>query len=139
MRTDDDVNRMIPELNEIIPDNPNKAIQYVRCDHKDSRMMARCFDVMPHYAKNIDNMLHQDGWSDGRCDRQPAEITGQDVWTSTLPTRRQDSSEDAMRSISRCLPSKTFLDSFRVPDQEYGGIIRHGAKDAVRILRGYSA
>ncbi|HOA43117.1 MAG TPA: carboxyl transferase domain-containing protein, partial [Bacillota bacterium] len=50
--SNDDVNRIIPELNEIIPENPNKAYdmyEIIRKIADDGGL----FDVMPYYAKNI--------------------------------------------------------------------------------------
>lgn len=48
----DDINRMIPELNDIIPDNPNKAYDMYEVIIKiaDNGVI---YDVMPHYAKNM--------------------------------------------------------------------------------------
>ena len=48
----DDINRMIPEFNDIIPDNPNKAYDMYEVIIKiaDNGVI---YDVMPHYAKNM--------------------------------------------------------------------------------------
>ena len=122
----DDINRMIPELNDIIPDNPNKAynmydvITRIADDGK-------IFDVMPHYAKNmITCYIRLDGATVGVIANQPA------VGAGCLDI---DASDKAARFIRRC-------DAFNIPlltiedvpgflpgtGQEYGGIIRHGAK-----------
>lgn len=122
----DDPNRMIPEFNDIIPDNPNKAydmyqiIQKIADDEK-------LFDVMPHYAKNmITCFIRMDGDTVGVIANQPK------VGAGCLDI---NASDKAARFIRRC-------DAFNIPiltiedvpgflpgaDQEYGGIIRHGAK-----------
>lgn len=124
--TTDDVNRMIPEFETIIPDNPNKAYDMYEVITKiadDSKI----FDVMPHYAKNmITCFIRLDGSTVGVIANQPKFGAGcLDI----------NASDKAARFIRRC-------DAFNIPvltiedvpgflpgsDQEYGGIIRHGAK-----------
>ena len=124
--TDDDPNRMIPEFNEIIPENPNKAYDMYEIIKKladDGKL----FDVMPHYAKNmITCFIRMDGATVGVIANQPKFGAGcLDI----------NASDKAARFIRRC-------DAFNIPlltiedvpgflpgaDQEYGGIIRHGAK-----------
>ena len=123
---DDDINRMIPELNEIIPDNPNKAYNMYDVIYKIADD-GRIYDVMPHYAKNIITcFIRMDGATVGVIANQPNFGAGcLDI----------NASDKAARFIRRC-------DSFNIPlltiedvpgflpgtDQEYGGIIRHGAK-----------
>ncbi len=124
--TNDDVNRMIPELNEIIPDNPNKAYdmyEVVKALADDGKIL----DVMPHYAKNmITCFIRIDGQCVGVIANQPKFGAGcLDI----------NASDKAARFIRRCdcfnIPLLTIED---VPgflpgtDQEFGGIIRHGAK-----------
>lgn len=124
--TNDSVNRMIPELNEIIPDNPNKAYdmyEVVKALADDGKIL----DVMPHYAKNmITCYIRIDGQCVGVIANQPKFGAGcLDI----------NASDKAARFIRRCdcfnIPLLTIED---VPgflpgtDQEYGGIIRHGAK-----------
>ena len=122
----DDVNRIIPELNEIIPDNPNKAYDMydvIRAIADDGKY----FDVMPHFAKNmITCYIRMDGATVGVIANQPK------VGAGCLDI---DASDKAARFIRRC-------DAFNIPlltledvpgflpgtGQEYGGIIRHGAK-----------
>ncbi len=122
----DDVNRLIPEFDEIIPDNPNKAYdmyEVIRGIADDGYLM----DVMPHYAKNmITCFIRLDGQSVGVIANQPK------VGAGCLDI---DASDKAARFIRRC-------DAFNIPlltiedvpgflpgtGQEYGGIIRHGAK-----------
>ncbi|MFA5635019.1 MAG: acyl-CoA carboxylase subunit beta [Anaerovoracaceae bacterium] len=122
----DEVNRMIPEFNEIIPENPNKAYDM----YEVIRKMAdngQIFDVMPHYAKNIVTCyIRLDGQTVGVIANQPKFAAGcLDV----------NASDKAARFVRRCdafnIPLLTIVD---VPgflpgtDQEHGGIIRHGAK-----------
>ena len=122
----DDVNRIIPELNDIIPDNPNKAYNMYDVITRIADD-GRIFDVMPHYAKNmITCYIRLDGATVGVIANQPA------VGAGCLDI---DASDKAARFIRRC-------DAFNIPlltiedvpgflpgtGQEYGGIIRHGAK-----------
>ena len=122
----DDINRMIPEFNDIIPDNPNKAYDMYEVIIKiaDNGVI---YDVMPHYAKNmITCFIRMDGATVGVIANQPKFGAGcLDI----------DASDKEARFIRRC-------DAFNIPlltiedvpgflpgtGQEYGGIIRHGAK-----------
>jgi acetyl-CoA carboxylase carboxyltransferase component len=122
----DDVNRLIPEFNEIIPDNPNKGYDIydiIRGIADDGKI----FDVMAMYAKNIVTcFIRMGGSTVGVIANQPA------VGAGCLDI---DASDKAARFIRRC-------DAFNIPlltiedvpgflpgtNQEYGGIIRHGAK-----------
>lgn len=122
----DDPNRMIPELNEIIPDNPNKAYDMYEIIKKladDGEIV----DVAKRFAKNmITCFIRMDGKTVGVIANQPK------VGAGCLDV---DASDKAARFIRRCdafnIPMLTLED---VPgflpgtDQEYGGIIRHGAK-----------
>ncbi len=124
--TGDDPNRQIPEFSDIIPENPNKAYDIYEIIKKlaDNGVI---YDVMPHYAKNIVTcFIRMDGQSVGVIANQPKFAAGcLDI----------NASDKAARFIRRC-------DAFNIPlltiedvpgflpgtDQEYGGIIRHGAK-----------
>ena len=124
--TGDDANRLIPEFNEIIPENPNKAYDIYDIIKKlaDNEVF---YDVMPHYAKNmVTCFIRMDGQTVGVIANQPKFAAGcLDI----------NASDKAARFIRRC-------DAFNIPlltiedvpgflpgtDQEYGGIIRHGAK-----------
>ncbi|MGI6722273.1 MAG: acyl-CoA carboxylase subunit beta [Anaerovoracaceae bacterium] len=122
----DSVNRLIPEFEEIIPDNPNKAYdmyKIIRGLADDGKLL----DVAPHYAKNmITCFIRMDGQSVGVIANQPQ------VGAGCLDI---NASDKAARFIRRCdafnIPMLTLVD---VPgflpgtDQEFGGIIRHGAK-----------
>jgi propionyl-CoA carboxylase beta chain len=122
----DDPMRMDPELDSVVPDNPNKpydmrdVIRYVVDD-------GEFFEVHEHYARNIVvGFSRMDGLTVGVVGNQPAQLAGVlDI----------DSSEKGARFIRTCdafnIPILTFCD---VPGflpgttQEWGGIIRHGAK-----------
>jgi len=124
--TDDDPDRMEEALNRIIPDNPNKAYdikEVIRLVVDDGRFL----EVQEHYAPNIVvGFGRLDGRSVGLVCNQPAFLAGcLDI----------NSCEKAARFVRFCdafnLPIVTLED---VPGylpgtaQEYGGIIRHGAK-----------
>ena len=122
----DDVNRVIPDFETIIPDNPNKAydmykvIEGIADDGK-------IFDIMPHYAKNIITCyIRVAGRTVGVIANQPK------VGAGCLDI---NSSDKAARFIRRCDAFNTPLLTIEdVPGflpgtgQEFGGIIRHGAK-----------
>lgn len=124
--TNDDPNRLIPEFNEIIPENPNKAYDMYEVITKLADE-GKIYDVMPHYAKNmITCFIRLDGSTVGVIANQPKFGAGcLDI----------NASDKAARFIRRC-------DAFNIPvltiedvpgflpgkDQELGGIIRHGAK-----------
>ena len=122
----DDPNRRVPELNAIVPANPNKAYDM----YDVVRLLADCgelYDVMPHFARNIITcFVRMDGRTVGVVASQPKYNAGCiDI----------DASDKAARFIRTCdafnIPLLTLVD---VPGflpgagQEYGGIIRHGAK-----------
>ncbi|MDD6310416.1 MAG: acyl-CoA carboxylase subunit beta [Firmicutes bacterium] len=122
----DDANRMIPEFDTIIPDNPNKAYDMydiIRGIADDGVI----FDVMSMYARNIITCyIRLDGQTVGVIANQPS------VGAGCLDI---NASDKAARFIRKC-------DAFNIPlltledvpgflpgtNQEYGGIIRHGAK-----------
>ncbi|MHB8658808.1 MAG: acyl-CoA carboxylase subunit beta [Solirubrobacteraceae bacterium] len=122
----DDPLRMDEELDHVVPDSANKpydmreVIRYVIDD-------GEFFEVHEHYARNIVcGFARLNGYSVGVVGNQPSQLAGVlDI----------NSSEKAARFIRTCdafnLPILTFCD---VPGflpgttQEWGGIIRHGAK-----------
>jgi acetyl-CoA carboxylase carboxyltransferase component len=124
--TGDDPERLVPELIDIMPASPNqpydmkKVITAVVDD-------GEYFEVHRHWAMSITcGFARMDGRVVGIVGNQPAVLAGVlDI----------DSSEKASRFVRVCdafnVPLLTFVD---VPgfmpgtDQEYGGIIRHGAK-----------
>jgi propionyl-CoA carboxylase beta chain len=122
----DDPLREDPELDQIVPDSPNKPYdmrEVIRRVVDDGEFL----EVHEHYARNIVvGLARMDGSSVGVVGNQPAQMAGVlDI----------DSSEKAARFIRTCdafnIPILTFCD---VPGflpgtkQEWGGIIRHGAK-----------
>jgi propionyl-CoA carboxylase beta chain len=118
--------RQCPELVELVPTNPNKpydVLDVVRSLADEGRFL----EVQPDHAANIViGFLRIDGRSVGVVANQPAVLAGcLDV----------HSSSKAARFVRFCdafnIPLLTLVD---VPgflpgtDQEYGGIIKHGAK-----------
>jgi propionyl-CoA carboxylase beta chain len=126
IETSDPEDRMDEELNYIVPDNPNKPydIKDVITHIVDN---GDFFEIMPDYAMNIViGFARLGGRSIGIIANQPAYLAGVlDI----------NSSDKAGRFIRFCdafnIPILTFED---VPgflpgtDQEFNGIIRHGAK-----------
>jgi acetyl-CoA carboxylase carboxyltransferase component len=124
--TGDDAERLCPELRDVLPASPNlpydmhKVIGAVVDD-------GDFFEYFPHWAKSIlCGFARVDGRTVGIVANQPMVLAGVlDI----------ESSEKAARFVRTCdafnIPLVTFVD---VPgflpgvDQEYGGIIRHGAK-----------
>ena len=124
--TDDDINRVEESLNEMVPENPNKPY-----DMKEViRTLAdegHFFEVQPLYAQNIiTGYIRLNGRTIGVIANQPKILAGcLDI----------NASDKAGRFIRTC-------DAFNIPllnlvdvpgflpgtSQEYGGIIRHGAK-----------
>jgi acetyl-CoA carboxylase carboxyltransferase component len=122
----DDPDRLCPELRDILPASPNlpydmtEVIRHVVDD-------GEFFEYFQHWAKSI-----VCGFS--RIDGMPVGIVGNQpkILAGVLDI---ESSEKAARFVRTCdsfnIPLITFVD---VPgflpgvDQEYGGIIRHGAK-----------
>ena len=117
---------MDAELDSIVPDSPNKPYDMrnvVRLVVDDGEF----FEIHEHYAKNIVcGFARLDGYAVGVVGNQPAQMAGVlDI----------DSSAKAARFVRTCdafnIPLVTFCD---VPgflpgtSQEWGGIIRHGAK-----------
>ncbi|MEM8621166.1 MAG: acyl-CoA carboxylase subunit beta [Actinomycetota bacterium] len=122
----DDPDRLCPELRNILPDSPNLPYDMVEVighvvDDGDF------FEYYTHWAKSIVcGFARIDGTPVGIVGNQPKVLAGVlDI----------ESSEKAARFVRTCdafnIPLITFVD---VPgflpgvDQEYGGIIRHGAK-----------
>ncbi len=122
----DDVNAIIEELNTIIPDNSNKPY-----DMKDviSAIVdgGDFFEYQPYFAQNIlTGFARIGGKSVGIIANQPKFLAG---------CLNIDASDKSARFIRTC-------DAFNIPllniidvpgflpgtSQEYGGIIRHGAK-----------
>jgi acetyl-CoA carboxylase carboxyltransferase component len=122
----DDENRMAEELAELIPDNANKPYDVLDVI---SRLVDNgdFFEIQKHYARNIViGFGRMKGSTVGILANQPKVMAGVlDV----------DSSDKGSRFIRFCdafnIPVITLTDtSGFLPGvgQEYGGIIRHGAK-----------
>ncbi len=124
--TDDDPARIAPELDSLIPDDPNQSYdmkEVIRHVVDNGEF----FEPHAHFAKNIIVCFARlNGKSIGIIANQPMFMAGcLDI----------DASDKATRFIRFCdafnIPILTFSD---VPgympgsDQEWGGIIRHGAK-----------
>jgi acetyl-CoA carboxylase carboxyltransferase component len=122
----DDPNRQDEELDHVVPDDPAKPYDMrdvVRLIVDDGEF----FEVHEHYARNlIVGFSRLNGHSIGVVGNQPAQLAGVlDI----------DSSTKGARFVRFCdafnIPLLTFTD---VPgflpgtSQEWGGIIRHGAK-----------
>jgi len=124
--TTDDINREDPKLNKLIPVDPNKPydIKELINSVADDNYF---FEVMPHYAMNIVvGFMRLGEKSVGVVANQPAHLAGVlDI----------DASIKGARFVRFCdafnIPLITFED---VPGflpgtlQEFGGIIKHGAK-----------
>ncbi len=126
VETGDDPNRMDAGLNTLLPDNPNMPYNM-----KDVIKMivdrGEFYEVHEHYAKNIITCFARfDGQTVGIIANQPSVMAG------CLDVNASDKSSRFIR----------FCDAFNIAlvnlvdvpgflpgtDQEYGGIIRHGAK-----------
>ena len=125
MPTDDPM-RMDEELDRVVPDSPNKPYDMrnvIRLVVDDGEF----FEIHEHWAKNIVvGFSRLNGYAVGVVANQPAQLAGVlDI----------DASSKAARFVRTCdafnIPLLTFTD---VPgflpgtEQEWGGIIRHGAK-----------
>jgi len=124
--TTDRADRLDPSLDTLVPDNPNKAYDIKELILKvvdDTDF----FELQPDYAKNIiTGFGRMEGSTVGFVANQPLVLAG------CLDIR---SSIKAARFVRFCdafnIPIVTFVD---VPgfmpgtSQEYGGIIKHGAK-----------
>jgi propionyl-CoA carboxylase beta chain len=122
----DPVDREAPELDELIPDEPTKPydIKHVIAAVVDEGSF---LEVQPLFAENVVcGFARLGGWSVGIVGNQPKSLAGVlDI----------SASEKAARFVRTCdafnIPVVTFVD---VPgflpgtEQEWGGIIRHGAK-----------
>ena len=123
---DDDPHRMDRELDTVVPDSPSKAYdmrEVIRLIVDEGEFL----EVHEHHARNIVcGFARLDGVAVGIVGNQPAALAGVlDI----------DASAKAARFVRTCdafnVPLITFVD---VPgflpgtEQEWGGIIRHGAK-----------
>ncbi len=123
---DDPTDRMEPSLDTLIPDDPNKPYDMKELIHKIVDE-GDFFELQPNYAGNIlTGFGRMQGSTVGIVANQPMVLAGcLDI----------DSSRKAARFVRFCdafnIPVVTLVD---VPgflpgtSQEYGGIIKHGAK-----------
>lgn len=126
VETGDDPNRMDEALNSLVPDNPN--MPYNMKDIITSLVdNGEFYEVHEHFAQNMITCFARfDGRTVGIIANQPSVMAG------CLDVNASDKSARFIR----------FCDAFNIPilslvdvpgflpgtDQEYGGIIRHGAK-----------
>ena len=126
IETSDQTDRIDVSLNTLVPDNPNQAYDIKELIYKIVDE-GNFFELKPEYAKNIiTGFARMNGRSVGIIANQPLELAGcLDI----------NASRKAARFIRFCdafnIPLITLVD---VPgflpgkDQEYNGIISHGAK-----------
>ena len=122
----DSVSRSVPRLSEIVPDDPQKPYDMhdVIGELVDN---GEFLEVQPDYAENIlVGFARMDGHPIGIVANQPA------IYAGVLDI---NSSDKGARFIRFCdafhIPLVTLVDTpgfLPGTDQEYGGIIRHGAK-----------
>jgi propionyl-CoA carboxylase beta chain len=124
--TDDDPMRLVPELDELIPDAPNKPYDIIEAvaavvDDRDF------FEIQPLWAQNIVIGFGRiGGRSVGIVANQPKMLAGVLDISASIKAARFVRFCDAFN-----VPLLTFVD---VPgflpgtSQEWGGIIKHGAK-----------
>jgi len=122
----DDIRRADEKLTTLVPDNPNKPYDMKELittvvDHNNF------FEIQPHFAQNIViGFGRLDGRSVGIVANQPAHLAGVLDIQSSMKAARFVRFCDAFN-----IPVITFVD---VPgflpgtNQEWGGIIKHGAK-----------
>ena len=123
---EDSIGRMEMSLNELIPDGPNSPY-----DIRDAitAIFDECsfLEVQPDYAANaVVGFARMDGYSVGIIANQPCYMSG---------ALNIDASDKIARHIRICdaynIPVVTFIDCpgfLPGTGQEYGGVIRHGAK-----------
>ena len=124
--TDDPPERLEPSLDTLIPDNPNNPYDIKELIHKlaDENNF---FEIQPEYAKNIIvGFIRMQGSTVGVVANQPMVLAGCLDINSSIKAGRFVRFCDAFN-----IPILTLVD---VPGfmpgtaQEYGGIIKHGAK-----------
>jgi propionyl-CoA carboxylase beta chain len=124
--TRDPWDRLEPSLDTLIPDNPNKPYDIKELIHKIVDE-GDFFEIQETFARNIvTGFARMEGRTVGIVANQPMVLAG---------VLDSDASRKAARFVRFCdcfsIPIVTFVD---VPgflpgtDQEYGGLIKHGAK-----------
>jgi methylmalonyl-CoA decarboxylase alpha subunit len=126
VNTGDDPDRMDERLATVIPDNPNQPY-----DMKNVIKMlvdnGEFYEVLQHYAQNIITCFARfDGQTVGIIANQPAMMAGcLDINASDKAARFVRFCDAFNISLVTLVDVPGFLPG---TDQEYGGIIRHGAK-----------
>ena len=124
--SEDPVNRMEEALNSLIPDGDNSP--YDIRDAIEAIFDQESFlEIQPNYAANaVIGFARMDGYSVGIVANQPCYMSG---------ALNIDASDKIARFIRLCdafnVPIVTFIDCpgfLPGTGQEYGGVIRHGAK-----------
>ncbi len=124
--TRDPWDRIEPSLDTLIPDNPNKPYDIKELIHKVVDE-GDFFEIQETFARNmVTGFARMEGRTIGVVANQPMVLAG---------VLDSDASRKAARFVRFCdcfnIPLVTFVD---VPgflpgtDQEYGGLIKHGAK-----------
>lgn len=124
--TDDPMDRLIPNVEKIVPTNPNKPYD-VREVIKEIFDNGEFFEIQPKYAPNIViGFARLAGFSVGVIANNPKYFAGTIDINSSLKAARFVRFCDAFNiplvnlvDVPGFLPGK---------DQEHGGIIKHGAK-----------
>lgn len=124
--SDENINRLNEKLNELVPENPNKPYD-MKDIVKEIADNGEFLEVQPHFGKNIiTGFIRLNGKSIGVIGNQPCVLAG------CLDINASDKSSRFIRTCDAFnIPILNLID---VPgflpgvDQEYGGIIRHGAK-----------
>lgn len=132
VETDDDANRMDEGLNTLLPDNPN--MPYDMFDVIKSIVdNGEYYEVHKYYARNIITCFARfDGRTVGIIANQPSVMAGcLDINASDKASRFIRFCDAFNISLLNLVDVPGFLPGV---DQEYGGIIRHGAK----LLYAYS-
>ena len=122
----DDIEREEPSLDTLIPDNPNKPYDIKELIHKVVDE-GDFFEIQEAFARNIVvGFARMEGRTIGVVANQPMLLAG---------VLDADASRKAARFVRFCdcfnIPLVTFVDvTGFLPgtDQEYGGLIKHGAK-----------
>jgi len=122
----DTTSRTSPELNEIVPEDPNKPYD-VRTIISELADAARFLELQPGYAQNIvTGFIRLNGNSIGVVANQPAVLAGcLDIQASTKAARFVRFCDSFQIPILTLVDVPGFLPGVT---QEHGGIIRHGAK-----------
>ena len=129
----DPADRMDEALNALVPARRERALRHARRDRRGLRPRQLPRDP-PRLRPQRGRRLRAAGRLLGGRRGQPAGPHGRARSTSTPATRSRASSGSATPTTSRSSPSSTAPGFLPGVDQEYGGVIRHGAK----IIYAYS-